>query len=250
MSIKITDRKRYICVFGIFTIIFCLIMSLLIFLGIYSNRRYAAPTVTDSESPITVVIDAGHGGEDGGAVGVNGVYEKDVNLAIALMLNDILRINGIETVMTRSEDILLYDKNSDYHGQKKVQDLMSRRRIAEGYDKAVFVSIHMNAFPEEKYSGLQVYYSQNNEGSEKLAEDIQTAAKETIMPTNTRRCKAADNSIYLLDRLNCPAVMIECGFLSNPEECERLSDRSYQRKLAMCIAASIINYVSSEENPY
>ena len=164
MKACISDKRRYLPRFFLFLTIFLLLLCMLIFLG-----RFLFPSteeVIESETlaaprPI-VVIDAGHGGEDGGAIGVNGVYEKDLNLSIALLLDEWLRAEGFETVLTRSEDILLYDKNSDYFGQKKVQDLAARRKIAEQYENAILISIHMNAFPESKYSGLQVYYSKNN----------------------------------------------------------------------------------------
>ena len=201
-------------------------------------------------SPPTVIIDAGHGGEDGGTVGVNGVYEKDLNLKIALILDEWLRAEGINTVLTRTEDILLYDKNSDYRGQKKVQDLAARRKIAEQYENAILVSIHMNAFPEAKYSGLQVYYSKNDPTSKMLADEIQKLAREFLQPQNTRKIKPAGENIYLLDRLSCPAVLIECGFLSNPEECTNLSNEEYQKKLAFSIYLSIVNYLNNlSKNP-
>ena len=155
-----------------------------------------------------------------------------------------LRAAGVPAVLTRSEDILLYDPTSDYHGQKKVQDLATRRRIAESYDNAIFVSIHMNAFPEEKYSGLQVYYSPHNEASQSLAQHIQGITKDLLLPQNSRKIKPANQSIYLLDRLQCPAVLIECGFLSNPQECENLSDHDYQQQMALAICLSILQEIS------
>ena len=245
MSITVTSNRRYIALFLLFSLLFCAILSLLIFVGGKTNERYeTADADAKPDGAPVVIIDAGHGGEDGGTIGKNGVYEKDINLSIALLLRDMLAANGIETVLTRSEDILLYDKNSNYHGQKKIQDLATRRRIAESYENAVFVSIHMNAFPEEKYSGLQVYYSKNDETSKALAENIQGLTKEKLMPANERKCKAADSNIYLLDRLDCPAVLVECGFLSNPAECARLSDSEYQKQLALCLCAAVAGYLA------
>ncbi len=245
MKISVTDTKRFIALFLAFSLLLCALLSALIFLGDLTYRDSPAFVDASAPAPLTVVIDPGHGGEDGGAVGHPDIYEKELNLSIALSLYDILRANGINAILTRSEDILLYDKNSNYQGQKKVQDLATRRRIAESFENAVFVSIHMNTFPEEKYSGLQVYYSGNHQGSRLLAEGIQGLTREELLPKNTRKCKAAGSDIYLLHRLNCPAVLIECGFLSNPEECMRLSDAGYQRQLALCIASSVINYINS-----
>ena len=238
------DRiKRYIFSFFIFSLIFCLIASLLIFTSVaYENRGDKETALSGDEDSLVVVIDAGHGGEDGGA-SFEGVYEKELNLAVALALDEIFRTAGIKTVMTRSEDILLYDKSSDYHGHKKVQDLATRRRIAEEYENAIFISIHMNSFPEEKYSGLQVYYSKNDPLSRTVAEGIQASSKLFLSPDNSRRAKAADSSIYLLDRLKCPAVMIECGFLSNTRDRALLCDTEYRKALALCIASSVIEQI-------
>ena len=153
---------------------------------------------------------------------------------------------GVTTLLTRSEDILLYDKSSNHKGQKKIQDLAARRRIAEECEGAVFVSIHMNSFPEEKYKGLQVYYSENNECSKTLAQGIQTLTAKVLQPENTRQCKLGNN-MYLLEQLTCPAILIECGFLSNREECARLSDASYQKELAALLATAISEYLILHE---
>jgi len=249
MKISISDKRRYLPCFLLFSLLFLAVLFLLIFLG--QRLTPSIPSIAEiptnqSTRPI-IVIDAGHGGEDGGAIGVNGVYEKDVNLKIALFLDEWLRADGYETVLTRSEDILLYDKNSNYHGQKKVQDLAARRKMAEECENAVFISIHMNAFPQSKYSGLQVYYSKNNPTSQALATEIQTRTRDLLLPENDRKIKSAGENIYLLDRLTCPAVLVECGFLSNPEECENLSDEEYQKKLAFSLYISLVNYLNNEE---
>ncbi len=187
----------------------------------------------------TVVIDPGHGGEDAGASGKNGVREKDINLAIAFDLRDLLVANGVSVVLTRETDILLYDRNVDYHGRKKALDLAARRRIAEDTENCIFVSIHMNSFPQEKYSGLQVWYSKHHIGSKILAETLQNTAKVQLQPQNNRLPKPATSAIYLLHHLQMPAVLVECGFLSNPGEAERLSTREYQRQLAFLIFLSL-----------
>ena len=248
MSIRISDKRKYLPCFLLFILLFLGILFLLVFLGQKLSPQLSSDTEVQAEVPSlpVIVIDAGHGGEDGGAIGTNGVYEKNVNLSIALFLADWLRADGYETVLTRSEDILLYDKNSDYRGQKKVQDLAARRKIAEKYENAIFISIHMNAFPEAKYSGLQVYYSKNDPSSQALATEIQARTRELLLPNNERKIKAAGENIYLLDRLACPAVLVECGFLSNPEECERLSSEEYQKKLAFSLYLSLVNYLQND----
>ena len=193
------------------------------------------------------MIDPGHGGEDAGAIGNGKIYEKDLNLSIAEILCELLHANGIPTVMTRTEDILLYDPTSDHQGKKKIQDLATRRRIAESYGDAVFISIHMNAFPDPRYGGLQVYYSGNHPGSKLLASKIQSTAKKLLMPKNHRAVKEGDESIYLLDRLECPSVLIECGFLSNTEDLSNLSDPSYQKKMAIALFLAITEYFEKED---
>ena len=197
-------------------------------------------------SPITVVIDAGHGGEDGGTQSADGVYEKTLNLEIAQMLNTMLRANGIMTVMTRTEDVLLYDRNADFKGHKKMLDLAERRRITEDTENAVFISIHMNSYPESRYSGLQVFYSPNDPLSETLAMEIRQNTRQYIQPNNNREIKAATSSIYLLDRLQCPAVLVECGFLSNPEESILLTKHDYQQQVAFVLFCSVMSYISEQ----
>lgn len=241
--------KRYLLIYLLFSVLFIAATAgLILFETALQERsdRHRAVRTDAAASPV-VVIDAGHGGEDGGAVGSNGIYEKDINLRISVMLCDLLRANGVETVMTRTEDVLLYDKTSDHHGQKKAQDLANRRKIAEQYEHAVFVSIHMNAFPQAKYRGLQVYYSPNHSKSQHLAQTVQSLVQQTLQPENSRKIKPSGGTIYLLEHLTCPAVLVECGFLSNPEECALLSTEDYQRKLALLLCLSVLSYFSEQE---
>ena len=189
-----------------------------------------------------VIIDAGHGGEDSGAVG-DGIYEKDLNLAIAQELEQMLRAAGIETRLTRSEDILLYDRNSDYQGHKKAQDMAARLAIAQEYKDAIFISIHMNHFSQSKYRGLQVYYSPNSPLSAQLANEIQSTVAANLQPDNTRKTKCSDSGIYLLEKIELPCVLVECGFLSNPEECALLATEQYRSRLCMTLCASVLSYI-------
>ena len=230
-------------------VLFLLLFTLFsLFLSMVANRRAAAdaPTLTPMEpTPTVVILDAGHGGEDGGAVSVAGDYEKDLNLALCQQMEILLKANGIPTVMTRTEDILLYDKTVDYHGRKKALDLAARRAIAEAYPNGIFVSIHMNSYPIPRYHGLQVWYSPNHSASHALAEAIQATVAATLQPANDRAVKAAGSNIYLLHRLQSPAVLVECGFLSNPEEAELLGDPAYRRQLALVLFLSLMEF----ENP-
>lgn len=221
------------------SLIIAILMLSLLFLSQLVNRSNRQPMVTWNESPITVIIDAGHGGEDGGTSGENGVLEKELNLDLAKRVNELFKSAGINTVMTRDEDRLLYDPLSDYKGRKKILDMQERLRIASKHDNAIFISIHMNSFPEKKYSGLQVYYSNNNTDSERIANAVQKTTAFYLTPANDRKIKIGKD-IYLLDRLHIPALLIECGFLSNPEECARLSTEEYRNELAFWIFYAVI----------
>ena len=189
-----------------------------------------------------IVIDAGHGGEDGGTIGTNGVLEKDLNLDMSEALGEYLRFAGFEVVQTRTEDILLYDRNVNYKGRKKMLDLAARLKIAEEVLPDLFISLHMNAFPDHRYSGLTVYYSPNNERSHEAGTLIRKDVIAHLQPDNTRELKKAGSNIYLLDRLNCPSVLIECGFLSNEAECENLSEEGYRHKLSLVIFSSLSSF--------
>lgn len=235
---KSIGRSSYV----IFCLLFTLVMILFSFLGAFlCHSPSSANTLFCQKTPV-VVLDAGHGGEDGGAVGINGVYEKDLNLSIASKISSLLTACNVPTIMTRSEDVLLYDKSSDYQGQKKIQDLANRRRIAEQYPSCIFVSIHMNAFPDPQYKGLQVWFSPQNAESQTLARLIQEDYAQRFLPERPRQIKKADESIYLLSHLRCPAVLVECGFLSNEEECWQLSNVTYQQQMSLSISLSILKY--------
>lgn len=212
---------------------------------------YFSDPVTEVDAPIeeshkvTIVVDAGHGGEDGGASAYGNVPEKELNLEISKTIADMLAFCGARVVMTRNEDILLYDKNSDYNGKKKSQDLAKRLEIANSYECSILISIHMNAFPEAKYKGLQVYYSANTDSSYDLASLIQNTTRVALMPENNRKPKKANSNIYLLDRYIGTGVLIECGFLSNPDEYAKLCTEEYRAELSLSIASSILKYIAN-----
>ena len=238
--------RRGACTVFLFLLFTLLLCALAWYLTGGSSRGKSSPWAgasADGEEggtpPDCVVIDAGHGGEDGGASSAAGLAEKEVNLAVALALRDLCEAAGIPVVMTRTEDILLYDRNQDFKGRKKVLDLAARRIVAEKTAAAyggdsLFVSIHMNAFPAPQYDGMQVWYGVGDPRSAEVADSIQSASV-LLMPGNRRRIKAAGSNIYLLDRIRSPAVLVECGFLSNPAEAERLSEEAYRYALAAVI---------------
>lgn len=205
------------------------------YLSVRPNRSAAV-----QGAPPTVVLDAGHGGEDGGAVSADGLQEKTVNLAVTLAVRDLLEASGVRVVLTRDTDVLLYDRTVNYKGRKKALDLAARRKIAEETDGAVFVSIHMNAFPQKQYHGLQVWYSPNDARSAVLAASVQEEVRSRLQPENDRKTKQAGSNIYLLYHLQVPAVLIECGFLSNPDEAALLATDGYRQQLAQAVSLGIL----------
>lgn len=194
----------------------------------------------DESAKKIIVIDAGHGGEDGGAVSVTGVAESHYNLLIATTLNDLLQLLGYDTHMLRTDDTDLHTEGKTI-AQRKVSDLKQRVSAVNKLDNAILISIHQNFFTDSRYSGLQTFYHSND--SKQLAQDIQAAYKTHILPS-TRRLAQHKSSIYLLENVNCPAVLVECGFLSNAEEEKRLNDTNYRIKLAAIIAQPLIKWLS------
>ena len=240
------QKKKYAQKFALEFAIFCIISALVSLVLIIPKLSFTLPMPSESvELPttLTIILDAGHGGEDGGAQG-NGLSEKNINLDITLRLASLLQEQGVNVVLTRDSDILLYDKDSNYNGKKKSQDLQNRLKITNSYENPILVSIHMNYFAQTQYSGLQVWYSKNDSRSKILANQIQSNVKSTLQPNNNRVTKEATSSIYLLHNATCPAVLVECGFLSNPEEARALSDEIYREKLANVIFQSIMIYIS------
>ena len=229
---------------------FTLLIMLLIVLGalLHALRASSVSVLPDGEEKRTVIIDAGHGGEDCGAVGVNGSFEKDINFAVSNMLSDMLKMAGFDVILTRTEDKLLYTEEQNIKGKRKIYDLKNRLAIAEANPEAIFISIHMNKFPIEKYSGLQVYYSENTDDGKALADAVQRSVSNRLQPDNNRKIKKAGSGIYLLDKAVNTAILIECGFMSNGAECERLSDKDYQRTLSFCIFCGIIEFVENKNS--
>lgn len=229
-------------------ILFACVLFTLISFFLYILFGYAVPSPistagmpAEKTGAVLVVLDAGHGGRDGGAVSKSGVVEKDLNLAVSDVLYDLFTLCGADTVMTRTGDSLVCDESDPaLKGKLKLTDLKNRLTVAQSYPKAIFVSIHMNNFPIEKYNGLQVYFSPNNEASLNLAQTVQDNVKSALQPDNDRKVKAAGSNIFLLDRITTPAILIECGFLSNASEMQKLTDKTYQAQLALVIADSIL----------
>jgi len=208
----------------------------------YTEEVFSRSVVTGDIMPC-VVIDAGHGGFDPGKVGINGTLEKDVNLQIALKLKEFLEANDIRVIMVREDDTGLYDENSS---NKKVQDMKNRITLIDEADPILTVSIHQNSYTEEYVHGAQVFYYKTSVEGLALAESIQNRMITTLDPENTRQVKAND-SYYLLRKTGTPIVIVECGFLSNQAEAEKLSTPLYQEKVAWAVHIGILQYLNAKE---
>lgn len=208
-------------------------------------RNASSKVLTTCDAPV-IIIDAGHGGEDGGAVANDNTVEKDINLSISLKTNEILSLFGFKTHMVRETDKLIYDDAATTIRQKKNSDLHNRHKIMNEYDNCLYLSIHQNKFEDSRIWGAQTFYSPNDEKSPVLAEFIQSAIKSLIQPDNTRVIKKTGTSVFVIYNATKPAVMVECGFVSNPQELNKLKDDKYQNEMSFSISNGIINYYISE----
>lgn len=235
------NKKRFLAFFS-----FVLCISVL-YSACFSALRAEAKKdgyvdASAEESKKTVIIDAGHGGEDSGAIGGGNVYEKDLNLEIAFKLGEYFKSAGYTVVYTREDDKLLYTEEQNIKGMRKINDLKNRMSIANSYTDALFISIHMNSYGAPNCSGLQVYYGVESDDSRNMADAVQSEVVKRLQPTNRRKIKSGEG-IYLLENSTNPAILIECGFLSNPEECKKLSEKEYQKELSFAILCGIIEYM-------
>lgn len=223
-----------------------IVMGCLLILAMLLVGKEAAEFVTGSSVKTgqrCVVIDAGHGGEDPGKVGINGELEKEVNLEIALLVKQYLESNDVKVVMTREDGEGLNDANAS---NKKVQDMKRRIALIEEAAPVVTVSIHQNSYPEEYVHGAQVFYYDGSTEGQKLAERIQAQMIKKADPENKRQIKAND-SYYLLKKTGTPIVIVECGFLSNRAEAEKLCTEEYQEKIAWAIHMGILQYLNATD---
>lgn len=188
----------------------------------------------------TFIIDPGHGGVDGGATSVSGKLESSFNLEISLRLRDLMHFLGYQTRMIRTEDISVYTEGETI-AAKKMSDLKERVRICNETDGAILLSIHQNIFSNSRYSGAQIFHAKS-QGSKELAEGLQKSLISTLNPGSRRTVKQAEG-VYLMEHISCPGVLIECGFLSNPEEEAQLRSAAYQKQLCCVIAATAANWI-------
>lgn len=190
-----------------------------------------------------IVIDPGHGGFDPGKKGTRGKDEKDINLAISIYLKEYLLQGGYEVIMTREEDVDLYEKDGSGRRAKTI-DLTNRKKIATKNNPNAIVTVHVNSFPESKYYGAQTFYAKNNEKSQRLALIIQEELIRVLDKENKRTALEKDD-VYMIKGLDIPAVLVECGFLSNPEEEQKLNDPKYQQKVAYSIYVGLDRYLKT-----
>lgn len=205
-----------------------------------------AVTTIAQNAPIerghTIVIDAGHGGEDGGATSCTGVLESQINLQIALRLEDLCHLLGYQTMMIRTTDVSVYTEGNTI-AAKKASDLRQRVRIVNETEDAILISIHQNTFSDSQYSGAQVFYN-NADDSKELAERMQRCFVAALNPGSNRKCKKAD-AVYLMKNVRRPAVLVECGFLSNLEEEAKLRNTEYQKRICCVIASALSEYLDT-----
>lgn len=199
----------------------------------------AEPAFDWMPNRLHVVIDAGHGGEDGGAVSESGAKESDLNLEISFRLRDLLAFLGVDTMMLREKDCSLHNQEAKTIREKKVSDLHNRVDFVEESGCDVLISIHQNSYPQAICLGSQVFYAETK-GSAELAEALQQKLG-AIQPENHRESRAIGENVYLLNHISCPAVLVECGFLSSPQEAKLLGEDTYQKKLAASLACGLTN---------
>lgn len=214
-------------------------------LTIDKTRNVASNKLVSSNAP-TIIIDAGHGGEDGGAVIDSNIVEKDINLTISTKTNDILSFFGFNTQMVRNTDILVYGEDAKTQRQKKISDLKYRLNLMQDYDNCLYLSIHQNKYEDSRIWGAQTFYSPNDTKSPILAEFIQSSIISLIQPTNNRVIKKTGTNVFIIYNATKPAVMVECGFMSNDDELSKLKDNKYQNQMSFSISNGILNYYFSE----
>lgn len=224
--------------------IFSVILSVFLLIGhvfdVQPERQTLCPVL---HNDLTLIIDAGHGGEDGGAVSLSGTPESHINLAVAKRLDAVLGLFGVPVLMLREEDISLHAPEAQTLRQKKNSDLHNRTDAINAQENAVLLSIHQNSYPDGRYSGAQAFYAPTD-GSRELAQTIQETLRLALAPNNTRLEKQIPDTIYLMNHISCPGVLVECGFLTNPREEQLLRSSGYQTKLAAALAGGYLQWIT------
>lgn len=231
--IVLTKRKIRITILIVFFLVFGVTFL--------NDKKEGVPTVSLPVSGKTVVIDAGHGKPDEGAQSSRGTTEAETNLKIALKLQNLLEQCGSSVILTRSDENAIYDLDAKTLKQKKISDIHNRVKIGNESSADIFVSIHLNKIPQQQYDGWQTFYNAQNQDGQKLAVAIQNNLNKAIQKENNRVAKSIDN-IYIVKHVEIPTTIVECGFLSNPDEEKKLLEDEYQNRLAWGIYNGIIDY--------
>lgn len=225
-----------------FRVLYVLSAVCLVYFFIYSVFYNSASEVSGSNmKPVPIIIiDAGHGGEDGGAVSISGVTESSINLSVAQKLEQLLVFSGIPVHMTRSSENDLHTQGDTIRA-RKISDLKNRVSFVNQFEHGILISIHQNHFSDSKYTGAQVFYA-NTDGSKVLAAGMQNLFQSALNQQNRRNAKQIE-SAYLMKNIHCTGILIECGFLSNPQEDQNLQDSNYQKKIVCVMGSSILRYL-------
>lgn len=223
---------------------FCACVGVICYAAVKIDTAVTVDNIVTPETPV-IVLDAGHGGMDGGCSTADGKTEKGINLNILLSVRDMGRLFGYDVDVTRDKDASIHDKGVTGIRNQKVSDMENRLELFNKYPNAVCVSIHQNTFSDPIYNGAQMFYSDKNPASEQLAGVMQRKFVENLQPNNQRETKLCGSELYLCYYCNNPAVMVECGFLSNPEEAAKLTDKTYQQKVAFTVFSGITEFTCS-----
>lgn len=208
----------------------------------HENAVVTASSKADDSKPI-IILDAGHGGIDGGCSAYNGALEKDINLSIELSLKAILESFGYSVEVTRSSDVSIFDPGIVGIGKQKKSDMNNRLALFNKYENAVAVSIHQNQFTDQQYNGAQMFYTETNPLSQTLAQTLQNTFRNKLQNNNDREIKNAGKDLFLLYYSKCPSVMVECGFLSNKQEADLLLSKGYQKQVALTIFCGLNEFI-------
>ncbi len=226
-------------------VIFTLVLGYFVVYFATSNVDIYLPTVGEAQNNRIIVLDAGHGGMDGGGVSITGSLEKNINLDILLKSRDMLKAFGYDVVTTRESDISIHDDGVEGVGNQKRSDMDNRLELFNKYENSVAVSIHQNQFTEEKYYGAQMFYSNTNPLNEHFAQIMQNKFVQNLQPENNREIKLAGKELFLTYFTENPSLMVECGFLSNNEEAKLLDTSEYRSKVAFTIFSGINEFCES-----
>ncbi|MBO5742927.1 MAG: N-acetylmuramoyl-L-alanine amidase CwlD [Clostridia bacterium] len=222
-----------------------LLALLMASISFFSGSNNLKPVMSPYVSGKVIIIDAGHGSPDGGATGFSGSKEKDLNLLVSKSLGNLFMQSGARVIYTRQTDESIYDSDDASIKSKKQSDMKNRKKIRDESEADLFISIHMNKFPESKYKGAQVFYNNSHNDNKSLADLIQKELKNIADSSNNRSPKDSKNDIFILNGSKIPSVLVECGFISNPEEEKKLLTKAYRDKLAYAIYSGVLKYFTN-----